>query len=240
MEQKDKEKITIVIKDIVIALLAGALFLTLNEYTNISFYLKLTIIFLLIVLLILIWHLLVKKNAVAALKVLNKIRAFGVMDCYLYTYDEITESTESYLQSSDESFFAFLSYGSRVTSNMKLFEKMLNRIASTKGQVKLIVCNPDSILIDKVTKEQIEHTIGKLSKFKERIKVKFYPVTYSPVMRVLFINSDFLILSFYPEYKNKKVIQLKIKNQENSIYVPIKEYTDLIWENSTDIDWTKY
>jgi hypothetical protein len=155
----------------------------------------------------------------------------------------------------------FLGIGASKLTREDEFEKALNRCRGDKS-IKFLLCNPsDSKLVNAAKKfnqpdteyrNNVINSIRKISEIKKKrelnIEVRFYPVGFEPIFRLMFIDSSICLFSYnvWGEGNGSQFPQLHVVNAPQSqrtvesFYYPLELYFDNLWEKATQWNFRDY
>jgi hypothetical protein len=155
----------------------------------------------------------------------------------------------------------FLGIGASKLTRESGFDQALSRCRADKT-VKFLLCNPnDDILVnaakkynkpDTEYKNNVINSLRKISELRQNrglnLEVKFYPIGFEPIFRLMFIDSSICLFSYnvWGEGDGSQFPQLHVVNAPqsqrtvDSFYYPLELYFDNLWEKAIPWNFKDY
>jgi hypothetical protein len=237
-------------------------------------FLQMVIIFTILIVTLLIYSDSLTKNGIILLFTISIILIVFLLIKELIMFWNIglkhitpTIAVDTYIRSFNSTNSSFWLIGTNAFSFSELeeFEKMLKRIRECRGEVKLLLADPESKGLveaarNRNCKENLYQNQGRISlghilKLKERlglnIEIKLYNaknIDELPIFRSMFLDGKFCIASIavygredhgknFPQIFTK--CNIKKGQAPKSMYNVVHRYFQSIWDLSYGIDFTK-
>jgi hypothetical protein len=184
----------------------------------------------------------------------KKLGSVGILSCDTRMKDGL--DTETALSQVTNNFRVMAASGSKFV-NAKNFADVVQKCGTNRKNVKFILADPvkhadtlrkraktmkNCMDEDHIIKS-IRKNLGIMKEFQDYMEVKFYPDWFEPIIRALFVDGSFVLISFYiPGEFTSEAPQIKIIPMTNhrSFYRPFDDLFNNLWKIGTSVNWDDY